>query len=72
LPDDFDATQRLVSGLLAAPPGEGTATALIAAQQKLMDVAETSHPFYWGAFAVVGDGTIPVVRTEAPRLASAN
>jgi hypothetical protein len=22
----------------------------------------TSHPFYWSAFAAVGDGEIPVIR----------
>jgi hypothetical protein len=28
-----------------------------------MDAPETSHPYYWSGFAVVGDGTVPVIRT---------
>jgi CHAT domain-containing protein len=66
LPDDFDATQKLISGLLAAPPGTSTGAALLAAQRTLMDDMNTSHPFYWAAFAIVGDGVKPVFR-EAPQ-----
>ena len=29
-------------------------------RQQLMDAAATSHPFYWAAFAIVGDGEKPV------------
>lgn len=55
-PDDFNATERLISGLFKAG---GTATvgeALMGAQAALMDEAQTSHPYYWAGFAVVGDG----------------
>jgi CHAT domain-containing protein len=62
LPDDYDATQKLISGLLAASPGTGTGAALLAAQRPLMDDLNTSHPFYWAAFAIVGDGSKPVFR----------
>jgi CHAT domain-containing protein len=62
VPDEFDATQRLISGLLGAAPGTGTGAALLKAQQGLMDQSETSHPFYWAAFAIVGDAKKPVVR----------
>ncbi|KLI64501.1 CHAT domain-containing protein [Aurantiacibacter marinus] len=62
VPDDFGATQRLVSGIFSAQDGETTTEALRQAQLGLMDDANTSHPFYWAAFAVVGDGTIPVRR----------
>ncbi len=62
VPDDYNATQRLVSGLFSAGPGEETTEALRRAQLGLMDDAEASHPFYWAAFAVVGDGTIAVRR----------
>ena len=65
VPVDFDATQRLIAGLFTAPPGTGTAGALRAAQLALMDQAETSHPYYWSGFAVVGDGAVPVVRPSA-------
>ncbi len=61
VPDDFDATGRLVSGLFAGD-GVETAGALKTSQQALMDDAETSHPFYWSAFAVVGDGAARLTR----------
>jgi hypothetical protein len=73
VPDDFNATQRLISGLFTAPVGTSTATALREAEQRLMDEAATSHPFYWAAFAVIGDGAAPVIRpaTDTTRTASA-
>lgn len=61
VPDDYNATGRLVAGLFAAD-GRSTAEALRTSQTALMDAAETSHPFYWSAFAVVGDGAARVVR----------
>jgi CHAT domain-containing protein len=63
VPDDFSATQRLIGGLFSATPGTPTVTALRLSQQKLMDDPNTSHPFYWAAFAAVGDGEIPVIRS---------
>jgi CHAT domain-containing protein len=65
VPDDFNATQRLITGLFQAPPGTGTAGALRQAQRALMDARDTSHPYYWSGFAVVGDGSAPVIR-QAP------
>jgi CHAT domain-containing protein len=62
VPDDFNATQRLMTGLFSAAPGTPTVTALRLSQRQLMDDPNTSHPFYWSAFAVVGDGEIPVIR----------
>jgi CHAT domain-containing protein len=62
VPDDYNATQRLITGLFSAPPGTPTVTALRLSQRQLMDDANTSHPFYWSAFAAVGDGEIPVIR----------
>lgn len=56
VPDDFNATGRLITGLFT---GLGTATladALGGAQDELMDQAETSHPYYWAGFAIIGDG----------------
>lgn len=60
VPDDYDATKRLISGLFEAAPGTPTAQALRASQLELMADANTSHPFYWSAFAIVGDGSVPV------------
>jgi CHAT domain-containing protein len=71
VPDDFDATQRLISGLFSAPPGTGTVSALRMSQRQLLDDADTSHPFYWSAFATVGDGLIPVVRAKQQQIAQA-
>jgi CHAT domain-containing protein len=62
VPDDFNATQRLVAGLFTRPAGTATANALRLSQQSLMDDADTSHPFYWSAFAIVGDGEAPIIR----------
>jgi len=55
-PDDFDATKRLIGGLFAAQQGESIADALWATQTKLMDEKQTSHPYYWAGFAIIGDG----------------
>lgn len=61
VPDDYNATQRLVSGLLAGD-GKATASSLRESQISLMDEADTSHPFYWSAFAIVGDGAVRLER----------
>ncbi|BDI61681.1 CHAT domain-containing protein [Qipengyuania nanhaisediminis] len=61
VPDDFDATERLVGGLFEGAD-VATAEALRRSQLALMDDAATSHPFYWSAFAVVGDGSVRVRR----------
>jgi CHAT domain-containing protein len=65
VPDDFKATERLITGLFTASAGTATVSALRQSQQPLMDDKDTSHPFYWAAFAAVGDGTIPVIRAPA-------
>ncbi len=65
VPDDYDATKRLVSGLVGAQPGQPLADALERAQQGLMDDPRTSHPFYWAAFIILGDGAKPLVPTSA-------
>lgn len=61
VPDDYAATRRLVLGMMGAKPGVPVATALRQAETALMDDAATSHPFYWAAFAVVGDGSRPII-----------
>jgi CHAT domain-containing protein len=64
VPDDYDATNRLISGLFTAAPGTATATALRQAQGALMSTPDTSHPYYWAGFAIIGDGAAPVVPTS--------
>ncbi|HUQ13912.1 MAG TPA: CHAT domain-containing protein [Novosphingobium sp.] len=61
VPDDYDATKRLIGGLLDAAPGQPLGEALQLAQEKLMDDPQTSHPFYWSAFIILGDGAKPLV-----------
>src|SRR6185295_18370739 len=70
VPDDYNATERLISGLFTAPSGTSTAGALRRAQRALMDDADTSHPYYWSGFAIVGDGAAPVIRPAAARVAT--
>ncbi len=69
VPDDFNATQRLISGLFTARPGTATASALRLAQRTLMDEADTSHPFYWSGFAAIGDAAAPVIRAPQQQVA---
>jgi CHAT domain-containing protein len=65
VPDDFDATKRLIGGVIGSKPGQELADALSLAQNKLMDDPNTSHPFYWAAFIVLGDGAKPLVADAA-------
>ncbi len=57
VPDDFNATERLVLGLFKAKAGTSIGDALSQAQRGLMDDPATSHPYYWAAFALVGDAS---------------
>ena len=54
-PDEFKATERLISGLFQATGSVSIGSALATAQLGLMDDPLTSHPFYWSGFAIVGD-----------------
>ena len=63
VPDDFGATGRLISGLFDAGDGDaapGVGEAMRRAALGLMDEADTSHPYYWSAFAIVGDAARPI------------
>ncbi len=62
VPDDYDATKTLISGLFTAKQGQSIGQLLDDASVKLMNVKETSHPFYWAAFIVLGDGDKPLLR----------
>ncbi len=57
-PDEFNATGRLMSGLFTAR-NISVADAMRQTQTALMDDPDTSHPFYWSGFAIVGDGSRP-------------
>ena len=60
-PDDFDATKRLIGGLFGTPQGTSVADAMWRTQLQLMDDAQTSHPYYWAGFAIIGDGSQPLL-----------
>jgi CHAT domain-containing protein len=62
VPDDYDATRKLISGLFGGRPGESIGALLDGAQMGLMDKAATSHPFYWAAFVILGDAEKPLIR----------
>ncbi|MET0270315.1 MAG: CHAT domain-containing protein [Sphingomonas sp.] len=64
LPDDYGATERLISGLFTAKPGTSIADAIRAGQDILMAKPETSHPYYWAGFAIVGDGAQAVLTAQ--------
>jgi CHAT domain-containing protein len=57
VPDDYDATKRLITGMLDSRKGESLGSSLEGAQEVLMADAKTSHPYYWGAFIILGDGS---------------
>lgn len=63
-PDDYQATERLISTLFDAPSGASIGESLRASSVKLMDEPATSHPFYWAGFVLVGDGTQPVMQMK--------
>ncbi|WP_054120958.1 CHAT domain-containing protein [Novosphingobium sp. AAP93] len=67
VPDDYNATRRLIGGLIAGKPGQSVGDALASAETALMDDPQTSHPFYWAAFVVVGDAAKPAVAAALPR-----
>lgn len=64
VPDDFDATKRLIGGMVSAIPGKPLAEALMEAERKLMNDPRTSHPFYWAAFIILGDGAKPMIADQ--------
>jgi CHAT domain-containing protein len=60
VPDDYHATSRLMGGVFHAGTGQAIGEALRQSQVRLMDDPLTSHPYYWAAFAVVGDAAKPI------------
>ncbi|WP_373487527.1 CHAT domain-containing protein [Blastomonas sp.] len=62
VPDDFNATENLISALFKAEQGVAMNASLAAAQRAAMDDPLTSHPYYWAAFILLGDGTKPLVQ----------
>jgi CHAT domain-containing protein len=61
VPDAFDATRTLITGLFSDVGRISVGEALRRSQVRMMDVAETSHPYYWSGFAIVGDAAKPLM-----------
>lgn len=60
-----------ITGLFSAGAAVSTGEALLLAGQKLMADPLTSRPYYWAGFAVVGDATRPLVRSNAAQASAA-
>lgn len=61
VPDSYNATERLMTEMFRRGRGQKIGQAIAQSQQLLMDDAQTSHPFYWSAFAVIGDAARPLI-----------
>ncbi len=61
VPDAFDATRTLITGLFSDVGRISVGEALRRSQLPMMDVAETSHPYYWSGFAIIGDAAKPLM-----------
>ncbi|MFA6219531.1 MAG: CHAT domain-containing protein [Erythrobacter sp.] len=71
VPDDYDATTRLVSEMFRLGRTVDIGHALRGSQALLMDRLDTSHPYYWAGFAIVGDAARPLLTDRASALARA-
>ncbi len=69
-PDNFNATERLMSEMFRRGRTETIGSALEHSRKLLMDDVETSHPFYWAGFAVIGDAARPLLSDSSPSASS--
>lgn len=72
-PDDYNATERLISEMFRVGRDQDLGLALRASQRQLMDDADTSHPYYWGGFSIIGDASRPLLSgapAPAPTIAA--
>ena len=60
VPDDYDATRKLMSVIYEGGTTRAVGESMRISQQRLMDDPLTSHPYYWAAFAIVGDAAKPL------------
>jgi tetratricopeptide (TPR) repeat protein len=70
IPDDYDATKKLMSGLYEGSTKASVGESMRLSQNRLMDDPLTSHPYYWGAFSIVGDAVKPLTSEETVEMAS--
>jgi CHAT domain-containing protein len=64
VPDSFDATRTLITGLFADAGTVSVGEALRRSQVTMMDRVETSHPYYWSGFAIIGDAAKPLIGSQ--------
>jgi CHAT domain-containing protein/tetratricopeptide (TPR) repeat protein len=69
VPDNFDATKTLITGLFSDAGGQSVGEALRGSQVRLMDALDTSHPYYWSGFAIIGDAAKPLSGAAPARVA---
>ena len=60
VPDNFNATGTLITGLFSNAGTISVGEALRTSQVRMMDTPNTSHPYYWSGFAIVGDAAKPL------------
>ncbi|WP_310498762.1 CHAT domain-containing protein [Sandarakinorhabdus sp.] len=59
------ASTRLISTMFEAGAHAPMGDALRTAQMAMIAAPDTSHPYYWGAFMLVGDGARPMLSPAA-------
>lgn len=64
-PDDYKATERLMNEMFRRGRTATLGEALDQSEALLMDDAETSHPYYWAGFALIGDASKPLLGQAA-------
>lgn len=72
VPDNYDATRTLITGLFSDAGRISVGEALRRSQVGMMDIADTSHPYYWSGFAIVGDAAKPLAGALQPVATAAN
>ncbi|MBC7522467.1 MAG: CHAT domain-containing protein [Sandarakinorhabdus sp.] len=70
VPDNFDATKTLITGLFSDVGKISVGEALRASQVRLMTAADTSHPYYWSGFAIIGDAAKPLTTSGSASIAA--
>jgi len=71
VPDDYDATKKLMSLIYEDSTTRAIGESMRLSQNRLMNDPLTSHPYYWAAFAIVGDAAKPLSGGTSDQLALA-
>lgn len=64
-PDDYRATERLMNEMFRRGRTTSLGDALGQSREMLMDDPETSHPYYWAGFSLIGDAAKPLLAQAA-------